>query len=282
RGLVCRRPGEAHRESAVDGEDRPSRAVRGPGEDAAARGLSFHPVESRSARVTTRRRSQSRDGGNCPGGRRGVPSGVTRGAVIFAALLLARAATAGTAPVPIPEGPEANSVPSFIGAPAVPHRIVAPLIPQHPFVAPNGRSNVHDDAYMTDTYVGSGPLGRTPEARSTFQAAECGSVTFDSAGRIVTICVGVEGPELVLIDAQTLETEAVMPLPPRSPSPGSSVFSDFSGGGYFYLDQLDRAVIPTNNRQIWVVGESASLAGPGFTLVRTYDLSSGVALGDGI
>ena len=73
-----------------------------------------------------------------------------------------------------------------------------------------------------------------------------------------------------------------MPLPPRSPSPGSSVFSDFSGGGYFYLDQLDRAVIPTNNRQIWVVGESASLAGPGFTLVRTYDLSSGVALGDGI
>src|SRR5207253_1307045 len=170
----------------------------------AARGLSFHPVESRSARVTTRRRSQSRDGGNCPGGRRSVPRGVTRGAVIFAALLLARAATAGTAPVPIPEGPEANSVPSFIGAPAVPHRIVAPLIPQHPFMAPNGRSNIHDDAYMTDTYVGSGPLGRTPERRSTYQNAECGSLTFDSTGRIVTICVGVEGPRLVLIDAQTL------------------------------------------------------------------------------
>ncbi|TMA39351.1 MAG: hypothetical protein E6J79_03625 [Deltaproteobacteria bacterium] len=206
---------------------------------------------------------------------------MTRVAGILGVLILAWAAVAGVPPVPIPEGPDANSVPAFLGSPAVPQRIPAPRIPQHPFMAPNGRSNVHDDAYMTDTYVGSGPLGRTPEARSTFQAAECGSVTFDSAGRIVTICVGVEGPELVLIDAQTLETEAVMPLPPRSPS-GTSVFSDFSGGGYFYLDQLDRAVIPTNNRQIWVVGESASLAGPGFTLVRTYDLSSGVALGDGI
>ena len=206
---------------------------------------------------------------------------MTRGAAIFAALLLARAATAGTAPVPIPEGPEANSVPSFIGAPAVPHRIVAPLIPQHPFMAPNGRSNIHDDAYMTDTYVGSGPLGRTPERRSTYQNAECGSLTFDSTGRIVTICVGVEGPRLVLIDAQTLETEAAMPLPPRSGS-GGSVFSDFSGGGYFYLDNLDRAVTPTNNRQIWVVGETESATGPGFELVRTYDLSSVVAVGEGV
>ena len=204
-----------------------------------------------------------------------------RGAAIFAALMLARAATAGTPPVPIPEGPDANSVPSFLGGPAVAHRIVAPLIPQHPFMAPNGRSNVHDDAYMTDTYVGLGPLGRMPERRSTYQNAECGSLTFDSAGRIVGICVGVEGPRLVLFDAQTLETEAVMSLPPRSPS-GSSVFSDFSGGGYFYLDQLDRAVIPTNNRQIWVVGETESATGPGFVLVRTYDVSSGVALGDGI
>ena len=207
---------------------------------------------------------------------------MTRDAAILGVLILAGAAAAAVPPVPIPEGPEANSVPAFLGAPAVAHRIVAPRIPQHPFMAPNGRSNVHDDAYMTDTYVGAGPLGRMPEVRSTFQAAECGSVTFDRAGRIVTICVGVEGPELVLFDAQTLETEAVMPLPPRSPSPGSSVFSDFSGGGYFYLDQLDRAVIPTNNRQVWVVGETESVAGPGFALIRTYDLSSAVALGDGI
>ncbi|RME21037.1 MAG: hypothetical protein D6806_15395, partial [Deltaproteobacteria bacterium] len=30
-------------------------------------------------------------------------------------------------------------------------------IPQHPHMAPNGRSNMHDDAYMTDTYEREGP-----------------------------------------------------------------------------------------------------------------------------
>ena len=161
--------------------------------------------------------------------------------LVFIVIVLARAATADVPPTAIPEGPEANSVPAFLGAPAVPRSIPSPRIPQHPFMAPNGRSNIHDDAYMTDAYITAGPLGRTPERRSTFQGAECGSLTFDGAGRIVTVCVGVEGPELVLIDPQTLATEAVMPLPPRSPSPGSSPFSDFSGGGYFYLDQLDRS-----------------------------------------
>ena len=202
--------------------------------------------------------------------------------LVFIVIVLARAATADVPPTAIPEGPEANSVPAFLGAPAVPRSIPSPRIPQHPFMAPNGRSNIHDDAYMTDAYITAGPLGRTPERRSTFQSAECGSLTFDTAGRIVTVCVGVEGPELVLIDPQTLATEAVMPLPPRSPSPGSSPFSDFSGGGYFYLDQLDRAVIPTTNRQIWVVGETTSPLGPGFSVVRMYDVSSAVAVGDGI
>ncbi|TMA57017.1 MAG: hypothetical protein E6J75_08490, partial [Deltaproteobacteria bacterium] len=87
---------------------------------------------------------------------------MTRVAGILGVLILAWAAVAGVPPVPIPEGPDANSVPAFLGSPAVPQRIPAPRIPQHPFMAPNGRSNVHDDAYMTDTYVGSGPLGRTP------------------------------------------------------------------------------------------------------------------------
>ena len=37
---------------------------------------------------------------------------------------------------------------------------------------------------------------------------------------------------------------------------GGNPFTDFSGGGYFYLDQPDRAVIPTTTRHIWVVGET--------------------------
>ena len=48
--------------------------------------------------------------------------------------------------------------------PPKPRPISAPLPPRHPFMAANGRSNIHDDAYMTDTYAGSGPLGRDMRA----------------------------------------------------------------------------------------------------------------------
>jgi hypothetical protein len=35
-------------------------------------------------------------------------------------------------------------------------------VPQHPFLAPNGRSNMHNDSYMTDTYEIDGPCGVNP------------------------------------------------------------------------------------------------------------------------
>src|SRR3989441_6850938 len=168
----------------------------------------------------------------------------------LAVVLLAAAARAE----PIPTDPNAEPVPAYVGAPATPRRVRAPAVPQHPFMAPNGRSNIHDDAYQTDTYVGGGPLGRDPEVLSTQQNAECASLTFDSAGRIVTICVGLEGPRLAMFDPATLDLLAVFPLPPCSAG-GGGVFSDFSGGGYFYLDDQDRAGIPTNSHQIWGVGE---------------------------
>jgi hypothetical protein len=202
-------------------------------------------------------------------------------AVATAAVLAVTGFAVAAEPTPIPEGPEANSVPSFIGSAARPKSVSAPAVPQHPFMAANGRSNIHNDAYQTDTYLVSGPIGRNMERLSTFQGAECASVTFDRAGRIVSICVGVEGPRLAMFDPQTLELLATMTLPPRSPS-GGNPFTDFSGGGYFYLDQNDRAVIPTNHRHIWVVGETSGPTGPGFALERDYDTSLTVLPGDAI
>ncbi|HEX2267448.1 MAG TPA: hypothetical protein VHI97_04475, partial [Actinomycetota bacterium] len=202
-------------------------------------------------------------------------------AVVTAAMsiVVATPALAGVPPVPIPQDPnDVAAVPGFIGSPARRATVAARTVPQHPFMAPNGRNNIHDDAYMTDTYTWGGPLGRNMEVRSTYQNAECASITFDAEDRIVTICVGVEGPRLVLIDPGTLETEAVLQLPPRSAGGGTggSFFTDFSGGGYFYLDDRDRAVIPTNNRQIWIVGEVDTPAGTQFELQTVYDLSTTV------
>ena len=202
---------------------------------------------------------------------------------ILAATVAGLAAAAGAPaqaaipPTPIPEGPGANQLPQFIGSPATPNPVFAPAIPQNPFMAQNGKSNVHDDAYMSDTYTWSGPLGRHMDRASTFQAAECGTLTFDHAGRIVAICVGLEGPRLVMFDPQTLSLLAAFPLPPRQPG-GGNPFTDFSGGGYFYLDNQDRAIVPTTTGHIWVVGESSN----GFALERDYDVTSAVPLGDKI
>src|SRR4051812_7789582 len=143
---------------------------------------------------------------------------------------------AAFAATPIPEGP--NSLPSFIGKPATAQPVFAPDPPRHPHMAPNGRSNIHDDAYMSDTYQGAGPLGKGVQRTPTFLSHECASLTFDSRDRIVAICVGLEAPVLEMFDSKTLDTLASMPLPPRQ-GVSAGVFTDFSGGGYFYLDDQD-------------------------------------------
>jgi hypothetical protein len=139
-------------------------------------------------------------------------------------------------------------------------------------MAPNERSNIHDDAYMTDTYRGRGPLGRSLERASASLGGDCGTVTFDSHDRIVSVCVGLDRPTLVLLDPLTLDTLASLPLPPRVAS--GNPFQEFSGGGYFYLDDRDRAIIPTTSHHVFVVAETEDVSGAGFTIERDYDLTS--------
>ncbi|HEV3002316.1 MAG TPA: hypothetical protein VGW75_16360 [Solirubrobacteraceae bacterium] len=197
-----------------------------------------------------------------------------------ASLAVLAAAAATVPPVAqaqqaIPEG--THNEPAFVGSPADPQPVDAPpLAPQHPFLAPNGRSNIHDDAYMTDAYATPGPLGRGIARRDVFEARDCASVTFDSRNRIVTICVGLDRPVLVLKDPTTLATLASLPLPPRELGAGNP-FQDFTGGGYFYLDERDRAVVPTTNRHLYVVEQTPA---PGFRVARDVDLNGALPSGD--
>jgi hypothetical protein len=186
----------------------------------------------------------------------------------------------GVPAVPIPQNPLESSVPpAFEGTTASPNSVDGgPAPPANPFMAPNPRNNIHDDPYMSDTYRLSGPLGDGTESSSLF-TRECGSITFDSQGRIVTVCVGLDRPVLALLDPHSLETLAAMPLPLRTVSPGSNPFTDFSGGGYFYLDHRDRAVVPTNDRHILTVSVTP---GPGFQVDADYDLSGRIPQGEGI
>ena len=94
--------------------------------------------------------------------------------------LLAYAAPAaaqvpGLAPLEIPGSPIPSGVDEFTGAPAQadPHR--RKPVPQHPFMARNPGSNIHNDAYQTDSYRGPGPLGHELSVTSALFA---GGVAF--------------------------------------------------------------------------------------------------------
>jgi hypothetical protein len=186
--------------------------------------------------------------------------------------------------VPIPHQPDAASVPLFIGEPATANPVFAPPIPQNRFLAPNGLSNVHNDAYMSDMYETAGPLGHSPQVLSAYLGtaddwlALSISMAFDRYGRILLIPVGQKGARLVLLDPKTLAVLAELPLPVVTGSGGASVVA----GSYFYLDRLDRAVIPTATREIWVVDVIGGWNRPRFSVQRVYDLTQVVPPDDQI
>ncbi len=156
---------------------------------------------------------------------------------------------------------------------------VSNIVPsQHPYLAPNANNNMHCDAYMTDTYQVSGPLGINPEVISTYRGfAQCATVTFDSDGRIWTVMVNLSGPYLLLLDPQTLDEIDIYALPVRHAQWADDpigVMQDTSGGAYFCLDNQNRAVIATHNHTIQVIGFDERTCS--FSLVQEYDLSGHV------
>jgi hypothetical protein len=174
---------------------------------------------------------------------------------------------------PIPQGPAL--APAFLGVPAVPAPVPGvPPVPQNPYLAPNGDSGIHDDGWQTNTYDRPGPLGVAPRTISNSLIADCASIAFDSAGRVVATCIGLATAALYLMDPHTLAVLGKYRLPGRSISSvidNPNIFQGFGGGGYFYLDNLDRAVIGTNNGHILVLAENATASG--FTLVHDYNLN---------
>jgi hypothetical protein len=108
--------------------------------------------------------------------------------------------------VPIPQQPGAQPVPAFVGDAASPVPVFTPPIPQNRFLAPNGLSNVHNDAYMSDTYATGGPLSYAPmRVFSAFLGTSDDwlalpiSMAFDRYGRILTITAGQKGARLVVL-----------------------------------------------------------------------------------
>ncbi|MCW2760319.1 MAG: hypothetical protein JWR85_520 [Marmoricola sp.] len=189
--------------------------------------------------------------------------------------VVSAAVAAATPAVPIPSDPRDPVVQPFTGRAVTAQPYAAQQIPRNPHMAANELSNIHNDGYQTDAYNVAGPLGRDPKVSSTLFAAECASVTFDRRGRIVTVCVSPTGATLRMLDPKTLATLASHELPPREP--GTFSFDNFSGGGYFYLDHQDRAVVATFTGHLLTLAEE----GESFKVVRDVDLSEATG-GSGI
>ena len=151
-------------------------------------------------------------------------------------------------------------------------------IPQHPFMAANRGNNMHCDAFMSDAYEAAGPVGVGTRVSSRTQGfGGYGTITFDRRGRLVAVYSNGRGFQLELMDPLTLEELASHPLPSRPwywLLQGVLPWEYIGAGMYFYLDDQDRAIVPTTRNTIQVVRTPGG--GGDFELVREYDLSDHV------
>ena len=194
-------------------------------------------------------------------------------ALLAAAGALALSATASAATPIVDTGNP--SLPAFTGAAATAHKIKDPTIaPQNPFMASNPNSNIHNDTWMTDAYQRSGPLGSNLQTGSgSLPPSLCGSITFDSKGRIVSVCPSLIAPPTArIIDPVTLDVISNYVLPTAPNAPGTQEYQNFTGGGYFYLDPQDRIVVATKTDHIYVLNQGPD--GNTLTLEHDYDLTS--------
>jgi len=118
---------------------------------------------------------------------------------------------------------------------------------------------MHNDAYSTNGYEVSGPTGRNLKlTTATYGVSECATIAFDSRGRIVGLCGGLQGFALSLIDPVTLTKIASMTTSTRNLLKLQNPFTDLCGGTYFYLDKQDRAWILTTKKQVIEVQVTAT------------------------
>ena len=145
-------------------------------------------------------------------------------------------------------------VPKYVGAPATPDPVAHPPVPQHPYLSPDGTNSMHNDAYASDAYQVSGPLGIDPQVKFTsYGLRECATMAFDSHGRIVGLCGGLEGFTMMVIDPQTLRPISQLRTSTRDLTSGANPFTDICGGTYFFLDGQDRAYPTTVDQAVWQV-----------------------------
>ena len=133
--------------------------------------------------------------------------------------------------------------------------------PQHPHLASAGTSTMHAGGYNSDTHLAATHFQNPPEIQTRRVggklARQCATFTFTSEGYPLILCGGFTSFKLKLINPDNLHELANYDLPMRPSSFQALVkrdltiiFSDTSGGAYFYLDNKDRVIIADSKQFI--------------------------------
>lgn len=171
--------------------------------------------------------------------------------------------------LPIPSLPTDLLVPRFVGAPAPEQPISHPPIPQNPWLSPDGTNSMHNDAYASDAYRVSGPLGDNLKVTSaSYGVRECATMAFDSRGRIVGLCGGLEGFAMMVIDPVTLKPISELRTSARNLLTSANPFTDICGGTYFFLAGDDVAYPTTAQKTVLKIAVQ-----PDGTLVKQHEWS---------
>lgn len=232
--------------------------------------------------ITSRRGNRLARQTETPGRRAAL--GLSLAVAVVAALIAPFAASARS----IPQGRGFDTAVPFYGSPAVAKPVALQNVPQNPFMAAANFSNIHNNSYMTDTYSQAGPLGNNTSVTSVYAKGECASVTFNSKGQIVAICLLPGKPAyLTLMQPDTLRVITQLALPAVSVTSKSGRANRIStrdytelSGGYFFLDNKDRAVVSTATRHLITYSVEGSGSKQKFVAGTDVDLTGAVAEGD--
>jgi len=171
----------------------------------------------------------------------------------------------------LPFDPTALLTSAGSGGPRQLGDLPAPEVPQNPAVARNPFNSIHNDTWASDAYDVPSPADplRAPVA-SLFTGGDCATITFDSRGRLVTLCSTLTRVVAYVVDPSSLAVIDSRIVGQRRPS-----LTDFSGGGYFILDAADRIVFPARGGVLRMIG-----TGPGLPEQGSVDVSATLQPGE--
>lgn len=132
---------------------------------------------------------------------------------------------------------------------------------QHPFMAVTDASAMHAGTWESDTHPAAAVFSENPVVTTRRAGGkaprQCATFTFTSEGYPLILCGGFTSFRLQLLDPKDMTLLAHFDLPMRPSTfeagvkrDSDIIFTDTSGGAYFYLDDQDRAVVADSAQRI--------------------------------